>query len=37
MAVTGGEVQGQERTQELTAVLWHRMSRLEMTGKMELD
>jgi hypothetical protein len=35
--VTGGEVQGQERTQELTAVLWHHWSRLGVTGKMELD
>jgi hypothetical protein len=35
--VTGGEVQGQERTQGLTVVLLHYLSRTGRAGIVELD
>jgi hypothetical protein len=35
--VTGGEVQGQERVQELTRVLRNHVSRAGVVGMVELD
>jgi hypothetical protein len=35
--ITGGEVQGERRFQELTTVLLHPMSRAMMVGRVDLD
>jgi hypothetical protein len=35
--ITGGEVQGERRFQELTMVLLHLVSRAVMVGRVDLD
>jgi hypothetical protein len=35
--ITGGEVQGERRFQELTTVLLHPVSRAVMVGRVDLD